>query len=147
VNGNFTQLGGSVANTFATSVNHQTTFQGSGVPQSITLANAASNPFTILRVLNPGGVTTFNSSVSVLQTSGSTASSVGLDLSAGTLVIPASTALNVSGFIALSTGTTFTVNGAVTVTNGTCHKSGTTTGTVVNGSGTVNGQSPAIGCP
>ncbi len=44
----------------------------------------------------------------------------------------------------VKSGQRVTVNGAVTITGGSCSRA---TGATVNGTGTVNGQAPTVGCP
>ncbi len=139
IQGNFTQLAGTVPGTFITSNDNIAYFQGNS-PQTITLADPTSAVFSQLYVSS--AALTLASNVNVALTQGSTTSGVYV---ANTLIIPATRTLAVQGSVLLTGGNSvLTVNGALTTT-GTC--SGRVNGGIVNGTGTVNGQPTASACP
>jgi hypothetical protein len=144
VRGNFTQATGSVNNTFVTTANHAAYFVGEG-PQTITLANPSSSPFTMIRMSNSSlaGIT-LGSDLSVALTSGSTTPEIYLQ--SGKFTIPATRAVTVNGSVYMLGGSVLTVNGALTV-SGTC-TGRVSQGATINGTGTINGSaSLSTACP
>jgi len=146
LNGNFNQLPGAVPNTFVTSFDHQVTLQGFNGTGTVSMANAAANPFTNLVIDRFGGTTTFNSDVTLAVTPRSTAP-ITFALISGKLTVPTSRLFTVNGVLALLNGTTFTVDGAAVTPGGSCQRNPQGGTAVVNGTGTVNGQTPSVACP